>query len=177
MAEKGTTIIAQSGGHNTAVRDAVELDDNSNARLIQHADFSRTPIISPAGSPIRANVTVADPGLLSSMPAEIINNLITCGDKSQLVVWAEFTGVATVSDTVRLTLLWYDNEATPGYIACEGGVSIYFNAYASTYLNDGITTRSNTYTWDLRGAPRVGIHIPLLSLNTCTDVSVYAFVI
>lgn len=111
MAEKGTLITDQSGGTSIATRDAYELDDDTNARVIQRADLSclRAPVpLTLIRTSIPASTEVGD---LTALPADLTANLITCGDKSRIVLIPEFS--ATGAHSVDVALLLFDNSVTP----------------------------------------------------------------
>lgn len=175
MAEKGTLILDQAGGTSIATRDAAEMDELSTNRVIQRFDKVCGEYTTPIATPNRAALTTADGATFGSLPAEIINNLITCGDKSRVAVMTEFLGVAT-SDNARIALLWYDNEATPGYLGYSEFQSFQTDPDMGP-IHDGTVTRSYIRTWDIPGAARVGIYVPGLFLSGCTSVDVFAFVI
>lgn len=177
MSEKGILRTDQAGGECIATRDAIELDGNSNARLIQRIDFSCTPYPLPLGTPNRATVTSADPLVLSSVPADHLANLITCGENSKLHVMVHFNGTPTTDwSYVDILPAWYDNEVTPGFLGWSEYQSVTARTGASDYIQYGTYVPTYTLTWDLVGAPRVGILVSDFDLYGCTDVDVYATV-
>ena len=176
MAEKGILVATQVGGESVATFDAVFNDDQANARVIQRVDFACEHMAMPATTPVRADIVVADSGLISSFPAEILTNLITCGDNNTLLVWVNFKGATPQPSNLYVTPLWYDNEATPGLVALGAAMKFSFNNWEDN-LYDGTGIPSRIYQVNLIGAKRVGIHVPSLYFDGITTADVYAAVV
>lgn len=177
MSEKGILIEDLVGGDSIATRDAIELDANSNARVIQRVGFSVLHIPSPTGPPNRSEAVDADTQDYSTLSAEIFTNKIACGDKTKLIVMGEGLGTSGAGVALEVTPLWLDAEATPGYMGQGKKDTINFTSTGSTYINDGVHVRSRLLSFDLVGFPYVGIHISVLTLGSFTNMSIYAFVI
>lgn len=160
MAEKGTLVNIQAGGESIAAWDAVETDESANARYIQRIDLATGHIPSPKGSAIRAAVTVADPLDVPNIPAEVITNLIDCGDKKTLIVEVEFA-ISAVNN-VEIVPLVFDDEVTPGLISSFNRVTFQVTASSPSQNTDGTQAISapNQVTWDIKGASRIGILAP-----------------
>ena len=176
MAEKGSLIIDQAGGKSIATRDALELDDLSNARVIQRFSLITDNVPSLLGSPTRLDLYDVDGSLISGFPSELESNLITCGDKSKLVVFPRFNGVPISSEWARVTALCYDNEVSPGYTGFISAQRSYVHSHSGVFINDGTYTYGPAMKWDLVGSPRVGLHFSEKYFDVVTGVSLFGFV-
>lgn len=176
MAEKGLTLLDQTGGTSVAVRDAIEPDNLSNPRLVQRLDYSLGPLPVPIGAPNRGNLTTSDGALLSSLPADHLTNIISCGDKTHLVTWVKFC-VSGAGGMCYLTPLWYDNEATPGYLGCSEGQLLFTTTVSGVYITDGTNYQTPIKTWPLVGAPRVSMHVAIANGAGASHLEAYAYVI
>ena len=178
MSEKGNLVTDQAGGKVIATRDAIELDDLTNARVIQEIDFCLDQFPSPIGTATRSEVTVDDGDTLAGLPAEVLTNIIECGDRSKLAILARFTGIPTqYQDAMYLAALFYDNEATPGYLGSSEAVYMEPMAANGVYINDGTYCFTRVHMLDLVGSPKVAMYIPRLDFNTSTAVSVWGFAV
>lgn len=176
MAEKGILLTDQAGGISIATRDAYELDGDSNPRVIQRVDMVKGRLPSPMGAAIRVEATAADPTDIPNFPAELTSNLIECGDKSTLVVHAEFASIYNFgSQNVDINPVMYDGEVTPGVIGPMEIQTITEQQTSPTRNTDGTSVMGRLITWDLAGAAKIGIH--LKAVNVTTNVSVWAWVI
>lgn len=172
MAEKGILIKEQVGGKNIATVDALALDSNSNARTIQLMDISEGHLPSPF-VPVRNNVTVADGYDLDNLPADLTNNLITCGDKANLMIFTLIPN-RVYNQGCRVTILLMDNEATPhcyGILdnhlqVCESELSF---VASDIGIDDAVNMR-------LCGSAKIGIHVCGWGTTFIPGVSVYAYV-
>lgn len=171
MTEKSLLINDQADGEVLAMRDAYELDENSEARIIPRICYANIHFPSPLGAADRT-ASAIDSMDLDACPAELKDNLIECGDKSRLVLFAEFTDSG--SNRVRVSLVYYDSDKTP---LAHG---FRFNLSASSTSRPyrgaaGQDVLSEPYFIDtLQGASWLGLHIT--ELTTTGTVSVRGFV-
>ena len=176
MAEKGSLIEDQTGGVSLAMRDALEQDDLSNARILPRMSLVPSTKPLPEASAIRSGVTAVDPPTLAALPAEITNNLLTCGDHTKLIVYLDFVGTCNGNEDIKVQVLLFDNEVTPGYI----GFGEYVRAETeleNKTLTDGTKVRTPYYEFDLTGAPKIGLYISSVDLQSCTHADVFAYLI
>ena len=187
MAEKGILITDQTGGESVALRDAFEQDDGSNARVIQRIDNAVDHITSPMGTAIRTGIQDSDNYQVDQFPAQLTGGLITCGDKSKLVVTVEFKDQGTSQSTTIIPIV-YDNEASPGVISIMEAKAIitttglYVCRTQSGY--DNVEFLPEIAVWDLNGASKIGLLVRAVSgaqcggsLPACIGASVWGYVI
>jgi len=173
MAEKGILIKAQIGGKSVATRDAYELDDNSNIRVIPRI----MPICHQAPDPfptLRSGVTAIDSRDLSSLIPDITDHIITCGDKTKLAVHVEFASFTDQS--LYLTPLIFDNEASPGILGILEEVQISVTTTANISKSTNANIIAPIHIWDLLGAVKIGMMITNTAVIT-TTAHVYGYVI
>jgi hypothetical protein len=157
MAEKGTPVADGASGDNVATRDAFALDELGVARVIQRVDLSSNRGPSPLGNAIRGNAgttNTIDTLNLSSLPADLTNNLIIIGDNSMLIVQVEFS-LATAQD-ITITPIMYDNVGTPGIMGILPAktFSLDFGFYKG-----GANYITPAQAWDTHGAHKFGLHL------------------
>lgn len=170
MAEKGLLTLSVAGGTSVATRSAAELDDLSAARVIPLVDASRDHVPVTFGTPTRT-ITSSDGYIIPNAPAELTNNLITCGDKHSLVVYSEFTA-ASGGQSASIIPVLFDNEASPNIVGAlaeleTDGIWAYQTANSGRYPH-------NALTWEVYGAYKIGILIPYLSSSA---LQVWGFMI
>ena len=178
MAEKGILIENQTGGESIAMRDAYLPDEASNPRLIQRVNFdvsSCRNITSPMGAPMRSGVAAADSLDLSSMPADLTDNIIDMGDSSMLVVFTEFLGAGgqdltfypVIFDTVGVT-----EDDVIGVLEEQ-----WSGAYADAQLSrntDGTQYLGPRIHVPTLGAPRIGLLVNYCGVTTTVSLWGYA---
>lgn len=105
MAEKGIKIADQTGGESVACRDAVNPDDEANARVIQLVD-----VAARGGNyDMSAIRTVLSSDILDTgtLPAGITDNLLDVSDASSFVFYGEVTypstGTLTTKEKIYVT--------------------------------------------------------------------------
>ena len=114
MAEKGIIVNDATTGESVACRDAVELDNDSNTRVIQRVDVSKgkvgvLPINSAAGG--LRQVNNADGKDIETLRLGSPPYFIDIGDKSTLVVFVDFE--LDQDQSVDITPIVFNDEATP----------------------------------------------------------------
>ena len=175
MAEKGILILDQADGESIACRDANALDGDDNPRIIQRLCKSVAQLPMPLGTPTRTNVVADDTYDLESLPADLTDNLITMGDKSRIAVYSLF---GSVNGSAYITLLLFDNEASPTVIGKLAHLYIGNNCYGNHYTKAGATKSLGRVTIadfeNTQGAQRVGIHVDDLT-NPGTGFNIWAF--
>lgn len=177
MVERGSLIVPQKSANNKIIgmRDATELDDASRPRLIQLVDFAEKKLPSPMGSATRVELTAADPLSLLSLPAEIVTNLITCGDAATLVVFAEFQ-TSMGSQSVTIIPLIFDDEASPAVMFALSPQTIGIPGVIALYRTTGsLGLLGPQKTWDIAGASRIGLMVS--AVVAATNVSLWGYVI
>jgi len=99
-----------------------------------------------------AKITVTDSLDLNNLPAELLANLITVGDKTTLLVNPEHT----VSDgEVSVTPIVFNSAGTIVLAVLEtkaSNVSTLFRRGTGSYLSEQLQ-------WDITGAPKIGLHV------------------
>jgi len=116
VAEKGILIKDQTGGESVACRDAVNQDDDSNARVIQLVD----PTAKLAGFSETAQRYVTASDSLDIQPVEtgISDNLIDVSDASSFCFFAEISmpsqGATTEPTIVVTPVIMSDADSTRG---------------------------------------------------------------
>lgn len=171
MAEKGVLLKDQASGKSIAAVDAVALDGDLQPRVIQLMDITEGHIPSPFVA-VRTNVLVEDGTDLDDIPY-VMNNLITCGDKTNIAVFTTIPN-RVAGHGCRVTLLLMDNEATPQCIGLlenieqEADSDFYFFA-----ANIGVAP---VQTYQLLGAAKIGVHVCGYGMTFIPGVNVYAHV-
>lgn len=178
MAEKGILITPQPGGKSIAARDAFELDDNSNARIIQRFDRSGLPCASifPYAAPTRTGVVGTDTFNLDSLPADLTDHLIDCSDGSMLMVVSEFTN-ANSSTSMRVTPLMFNaaGDNCVGFLNEEPFNPV--NESGTLFTRAGGLSIGRCAEWPLVGSAKIGIHVSELQAGSCTNIQLWAFVV
>lgn len=129
-------------------------------------------VCSVAGNSSDSNLTEADTFDLTALPAELLQNLITVGDKSLLGVGVE---QYTSGGTVVVTPIAFDNESPPGIVTIlppkQFGQLYAFRRGASSGL---YVLPVNT--WDVSGAFKIGLHMSAIS-GSSNYPKIYGWVI
>lgn len=181
MTEKGLLVTSQPGGKSVAARDAYELDDNSNARIIQQYDFSSSPLAAtfPTTNPTRTNLITVDTFDMDNLPVDLTDHLLDCKDGSRLIVVPRFTG-AGKNARVIITPLMFDDEATPEcigflpYISIDSGESHVDTPFTRS---GGATGIGRPGIWDLVGSPKIGLHNSYVDLQGSTNIELWGFIV
>lgn len=113
MAEKGIIVNDAASGESVACRDAVELDDDSNARVIQRVDVTKgkvgsLPVTTAAAGLRHGNVKDTNFNL-ENIITNWTGSFVEIGDNSTLVVFAEFELDQTQEITVMPIILNSDD--------------------------------------------------------------------
>lgn len=184
MTEKGLLIANQTGSHSTSIacRDAYELDESSNARLIQRVNYDIMPckkMPSPMGTQIRTGVAAPDSLDLSAMPADLTNNIIDCGDATYIVIWVEFA--ANGDQEITLDPLIFDttgNTNTDVLGTLEQVYSYCYTGSEPSRNTDGTQQLGLTCSYvKTNGAKRVGIHVDPVYFNVVSTANIWAYVL
>ena len=168
MAETSILINDQTGGEVLAMRDAYETDGGSNARIVQRVSLANLHFASPLSAATRT-VTTADSKDIDACPAELITNIVEMGDKSNLILFAEFTASGT--QDCRVALVFFDENDVA--IAMHYPNSLNSSSYV--YRTTGETnqlTEALVLNESIKRMSRIGIHI--YSTTTTGSVSVWA---
>lgn len=156
MAEKGTPIEDGASGDVIATRDAFETDESANSRVIQRFDLASGRGPSPLGTATRGSAGVLntiDALDLSNLPLDLTSNLLDVGDKSVVVIQAEFSGSG--AQPVTVTPIMFDAEATPGVLGVLESKTL-VQPYA--FHNNGLYVTQAAF-WDTLGAHKIGLHV------------------
>ncbi len=174
MAEKGIILQDATIGKSVACRDAVELDENSNNRIIQRLDVGKDkipPSFRSATNLIRSESNFYGDGTDSTgyAAAGVFDNVIVVGDKSTLVV--QLSGNVDFEGSLILPILLEDDETTIQGILEPQRLEATANSIslASGYLFPFLT-------WDVTGAKKVALAIPQEGDSGLT-LSIYGAVI
>lgn len=111
-------------------------------------------VCSVAGNSSDSNLTEADTFDLTALPAELLQNLITVGDKSMLCVVVE---QSVSGGTVTVTPILYDNEATPGIVGILPPKT-FTQPYAFRRGSSSGNYVLPIQIWDVSGAYKIGLH-------------------
>ena len=125
-----------------------------------------------AGDSSAATLTAADTLDLTGLPADLLQNLITVGDASVLVVSVEQT-VSGGSATIVPIL--FDNATTPGVYAI-----LQHKVITQTYAFRRGSGSGNyllpTQLWDCSGAYKIGLNLTAIS-GTSNALKIYGWVL
>ena len=91
---------------------------------------------------------------LSNLPSDLTSNLIDVGDKSVLVVQAEFDDSA--ANVLTITPIMFDKEGTPGILGLLEGKTLSLPYAFHKGSSDYVTPVT---FWDTLGAHKLGLHI------------------
>jgi hypothetical protein len=125
-----------------------------------------------SGDLTATTLTAADTSDLTSLPAELTQNLITIGDKSSLVVFPE---QYTSGGTVTITPILFDNETSPNVIGCLAGRlftqpgSLRRGSASGLYIMPG-------QMWDCYGGYKVGLHLTAIT-GTSNYVQIWGYTV
>lgn len=166
MAEKGTLIVDQVGGESIATREAIELDDAGNPRVIQRVDITCGKIETTWGTPIRTlNDGAVDDIQTSAWPAEVTANAIVIGDKSNLVVGGLShcaAGPFSPFSVSILPVILDDVNNIQGFLTKQS-LTCDLTNYAGAYDGPAYLQYLNLASFDTKGAGKIGIAITTYS--------------
>ena len=171
MAEKGILVADASSGESIACRDGYENDDDSNTRIVQLVDQSQRQHGISWGfggtAPVREfnSSDSSDDTDLSTIPSGILNNALTCGDKTTLIICATYA-VTSDADIITVTPIVIDDD--------DNALGFLTPKTISSFKPDGGTTITEAFhklsgpvpvnliemlTWNVLGAYKVGLHV------------------
>jgi len=175
MAEKGILVNDAASGESVACRDAVELDDDSNSRIIQRVDVVKGPLPSnfyAAGTLIRT-IDAADGYFPSSWPAEVMTNVLTVGDKSTLVVLPVSDLGISASHLIMPVLVRDDSgsDIVCGHLQVEDIDGSGKNTPLQIPSGESNIYMHQIETWDVCGAEKIALVMPV----TAASPSLYLY--
>lgn len=174
MAVTSIRIANAASGNRIQTIEAVELDESGFSTVMERVVSGSAKLPTTLGTATRgsdSNITTADPLDLTSLPSDLVNNLITVGDGCLLVVIVEMTAA---NGSVAITPIMFDSQEVPVVIAPLE--SKYFTC-TYEFRRGSIEGMYLPYAqfWDTKGAYKIGLHVSELSLNN--ECKVYGFVI
>lgn len=185
MAEKGILVNDQVGGESIACRDAIQTDDDSNARVVQLTDKAVRPVEFQLTTPLRDEISVSDSFDLDPVPTDIVTGLLDVSDAESCVLWGLVGYGSTSSDCLFVvTPVILSNDATPLAIALLPPIQMRpvfpkKAANSTTAASDSI--RLTNYSritiataFPTHGAKRLGFHITKDGGNTNSVLSIFA---
>jgi hypothetical protein len=153
--EKSIRIADGVTGERIAVREAFEVDENGDGRMIELIDFASRKFSTPIGNAQRGHssmINAAETFDVTNLPAELTSNLITVGDKSTLCVAVEQT---TSLGSVTVTPIVYDNSNA---IVTILQPKTFTQPYAFRRGSSSGNYVLPALTWDVLGAYKIGLH-------------------
>lgn len=131
MAEHSVRVADDASGDRFATRDAFELDNSSNSRVIERIDLASGKFVSPIQFPIRGNVrTLA----------------YTSGGTYEVVVGDILEGASASARVISLTLTsgtWAGGDAAGTFTLCDQS-----GTFASENLDIGVNSNVCTVAGD-----------------------------
>lgn len=183
MAEKGILVAEAETGESVACRDAVELDNDSNSRVIQRMDIGKGPLPTPfrdSANKLRSAVSsdgydTAD--YFGEYGSGVDDKLLTVGDKSTLVIQLQSLQSTTGTFVVVPVLLEDDGVTIQGTLEVKefdfssGGsrVQIPGGEYDTFFILPFAT-------WEVTGGNKIGIAV-ISSTDAYASVDIYGAVI
>lgn len=183
MAEKGILVSDAEFGESVACRDAVELDDQGNARIIQRVDVGEGKLPTPFRDPanLLRNGIGSDGADASNYFGEygsgVDDNVLVVGDKSTLVVQVEAKDNTSGSVTIVPILLEDDELTMQGTLEpitfdfSTGGQRVKLDG--GEYDNFFIAPMMS---WSVLGAHKIGIAV-LENTDAYLTLDIYGAVI
>lgn len=183
MAEKGIIVADSATGESVACRDAVENDNDGNARIIQRVDVCKGKLPDTFYSStykVWSAINSATPSSWvengNSDWTTMKNNLVDVGDKSTLVVAIDCDDEPASLPTI-MPLIYASDETTLLWPLEPKTFSLAENPGETVTLkraNDQYILLPET--WDVTGAMKIGIRVSDYS-DAYTTLDVYATVI
>lgn len=179
MAEKGIVVADAITGESIACRDAIELDDESNARLIQRVDVCKGKLGDLPNYDNWEEIAWRHETAVDSKNLYLfdVDDIMDVGDKQTLVVnvWFE----SDVTQTVGITPIIFTADATPipqGILETKSFSMTSGSAFQMGSSGSGSGSGSGggtalpgegetgfyatqQKTWDVEGAKKIGLHI------------------
>jgi len=184
MAEKGIVVDDAASGESVACYDAVENDNDSNARIIQLVDRSQRKhgfdITTEAGL-VRNGVTTSDTVNLTPVPAAITDNALTVGDKTTLVATVRYKSQNNSTEVTITPIVLDDDNAVVGFLTPK--VFQGFQPDDSDDMSLIVDISSTPWnitemlSWDVLGAYKIGFHVTANNGAGTTEIDVYAAMI
>ncbi len=117
MGEKGIVVADAASGESVATRDAIKVDDASNARVIQLMDTASRPVAytSDTANAVRTGVYGTDSYDLEPLSSTLDNSKIDVSDCSHVVIWGTVAvgSGGTQSPSIVVTpIIVYDDAGT-----------------------------------------------------------------
>lgn len=183
MAEKGILVEDATTGESVACRDAVELDNASNPRVIQRMDIGKGPLPTPfrdSANLLRSAVYVDgddSENFFGEYGSGVDDNLLTVGDKSTFVVQVKSNGNTTAEVKLVPVLLEDDGTTIQGVLEAKvvdfatsaGKLKIVGGEYDNFYLGPIVT-------WDVTGGTKLAVII-MSNSDPYTSFDIYGAVI
>ncbi len=175
MAEKGIIVKGDTTGESVACRDAVELDSESNARVIQRVDVCKGKLPAPfrdVANLIRSNKNTDGTISTGYAAAGVFDNVIVVGDKSTLVVQVEALDATTAEVTIAPILLEDDETTIQGILELQ--IANFASGNKILIADDDWLTPF--LTWDVTGAKKIALAI-VAHTDMYVNVDIYGAVI
>lgn len=198
MAEKGILVADAGSGESVACRDAVETDNDGNARIIQRVDVCKGKggVLPSGGTPYGLRlVNAVDSKDIETEYASA--RLISIGDKSTLVVFVDFE--LDQDQSVDITPVIFNAEATPECIgiletktfSMTSGNALYKGSgsaasgsgsgsgLGSVLPSEGWTgyQMAQCKSWDVLGAYNIMLHITSLTQTSQGYLAAWGYAI
>jgi hypothetical protein len=125
-----------------------------------------------AGNSAAVSLNAADTFDLTALPADLLQNLITVGDKSMLCVAVEQD---VSGGTATVTPILFDNEASPGIVAILAP-RYFTQIYAFRRGSSSGKYVLPIFAWDISGGYKVGLHLDAIT-GTSNVVIMYGWVL
>jgi hypothetical protein len=116
---------------------------------------ANSDVCTIAGDSTPVSLTAADTFDLTALPSDILQNLITVGDKAVLCVAVEQT---TGGGSVTVTPILFDNESPPGVVGILPSKT-FVQPYAFRRGASSGNYVLPVQIWDVAGAYKIGLHL------------------
>lgn len=177
MAEKGTLIVNQIAGQSIAIRDAYEVDDLGNPRMISRVQRVKHQCPANPVPFIRTGITGLDSLDLSSLIADITDNIIDCGNRTHLAIYGEFLGSLNTQN-IRVMPIVFDSQGSPGIVTLLKKQTISVGSTSVTRNADNTCRfpQNQTAHWDLAGARKVGaLVVDTATIDTTVNLRAWVY--
>lgn len=166
MAVKSIRLADAASGNRIQVVEASEVDDSSNATVMERVVSGTAKLPTSLGNATRGSgsyISAAESVDLTALPADLTGNLIVCGDSSIIEVFCDMTA----NGTVTVTPIIFDGQTVPVAV-CEMESRTFSKAYAFRRGAGSGDYTAPCQVWDTRGAVHIGLHVSAVSSgNTC----------
>jgi len=150
MAEKGIIVSDAESGESVACRDAVQKDNDSNARIIQLVDSSGRKSGLDLTTPTRSlDISVTERGDsmdLAGISSTLLSTAVTLGDADSVAVAVQFTGNEVDSKIIVTPVIFDDNDSIISILEPKS-----FNMVFDSDNNELLRYTPKTI-WDIDGA-------------------------